>query len=84
VSGTLVEIDPPLDQAEVEEDYRRGIPLREIPDSPPSTVAESFFEGPAVTQEEREEVDRRVRESDEELGQMVLMADADDLRDGRF
>ena len=64
VSSTLVNIDPPLDQAEVEQDYRHGIPLREIPDSPPSTIAESFFKGPAVTQEECEEVNRRVQESD--------------------
>ena len=84
VSGTLVEIDPPLDQAEVEEDYRHGIPLREIPNSPPSTIAESFFEGPVVTQEEREEVDRHIQEAEEELIPMALMADADDLRDGRF
>jgi len=84
VSGTLVDIDLPLDQAEVEEDYRRGILLREIPNSPPSTIAESFFEGPAITQEEREEVDRRVQESDEELGEMVFNADADALRGGSF
>jgi len=84
VSGTLVDIDLPLDQAEVEIDYHHGIPLREIPNSPPSTIAESFFEGPVVTQEERAEVDRRVQESDEELGQLALMADADDLRDGRL
>ena len=84
VSGTLVEIDPPLDQAEVETDYHRGIPLREIPDSPPSTIAESFFKGPVITQEEREEVDRHIQEAKEELVPMALMADADDLRDGRF
>jgi len=84
ISGTLVEIDPPLDQAKVETDYRCGIPLREIPDSPPSTIAESFFEGPVITQEEREEVDRHIQEVEEELVPMALMADADDLRDGRF
>jgi len=83
VSGTLVEVDPPLDQAEVEHDYRRGVPLREIPNSPPSTIAESFFEGPAVTQEECEEVDCRWEE-EEELGEMVFNADADVLRGGSF
>ena len=84
VSGTLVDIDPPLDQAEVEIDYHRGIPLREIPNSPPSTIAESFFKGLVVTQEEHEEVDRRVQELDEEIMERVFMADADDLRSGRF
>jgi hypothetical protein len=83
-SGTLVDIDLPLDQAEVEYDYRRGIPLRDIPDSPPTTIAESFFEGPVVTQEEREEVDLRVQEADDELEELVLNADAEALRDGSF
>ena len=83
MSSTLVEIDPPLDQAEVEQDYRRGIPLREIPDSPPSTIAESFFEGPAVTQEEHDEADCRWEE-DEALGEMDFNADADALRGGSF
>jgi len=81
VSGTLVKIDPPLDQAEVEHDYRRGVPLREIPDSPPSTVAESFFEGPVVTQEERDEADRRWEEEEDMLGE-VFNQDADALRGG--
>jgi hypothetical protein len=84
VSGTLVDIDIPLDQVEVEYDFRRGVPLRDIPDSPPTTIAESFFEGPAVTQEEREEVDLRFQEADEELAEIVLNADADALRGGSF
>jgi len=83
VSGTLVEIDPPLDQAEVKEDYCCSIPLREIPNSPPSTVAESFFEGPAVTQEERDEANHHWEE-DEALGEKVFDADADALRGGSF
>ena len=82
VSGTLVNVDPPLDQAEVEHDYRRGVPLREIPDSPP-TIAESFFEGPVVTQEECDEADRRWEEEEEELGE-VFNQDADALRGGSF
>jgi len=81
VSGTLVEIDPPLDQAEVEHDYRRGVPLREILDSPPSTVAESFFEGPVVTQAERDEADRRWEEEEDMLGE-VFNQDADALCGG--
>jgi len=87
MSGTLVEVDLPLDQAEVEHDYRHSVPLQEIPDSPPSTIAESFFEGPAITQEEHEEheeVDRRVQESDEDLGEMVFNVDVDALHGGSF
>jgi len=84
VSGTLVEIDPPLDQVEVEHDYCHSIPLKEIPASPPSTIAESFFEGPAVTQEEREEVDLRFQEADDEIVELVLNADADALCGGSF
>ena len=79
-SGTLIKVDSPLDQVEVKHNYRHGVPLSEIPDSPPTTIAESFFEGPAVAQEEREEVDRRFKEADEEILEMVLNAYADALR----
>jgi len=79
-SSTLIDVDPPLDQAEVEHDYRHGVPLREIPDSPPTTITKSFFKGPTVTQEECEEVDHRFKEADEEIREMVLNADADALR----
>ena len=79
-SGMLIDVDPPLDQAEVEYNYHCGIPLREIPDSPPTTIAKSFFKGPAVTQGEHEEVDRRFEEADEEICEMVLNTDADALR----
>ena len=78
-SGTLIDVDPPLDQAEVEHDYRHSVPLREIPDSPPTTIVELFFEGLAVSQEECEEVGHRFEEADEEILEMVLNTDADAL-----